>query len=184
MKTILAVLVASVVAAGLASAALAQSGSVGPDMTWEQLLEHISAPIASAASATAIAGIADATKVRFIDIAKLPGAPRGDAYAQQLQASIASSADRLAELHDEIARNSALTSKLMANGHVAEDVVAVTDDASGGFFFYLRVPEAAAPAFTYSGAASPLVAPRGTPIPESAPGTEPTSGLPPIGPDG
>ncbi|MHA6693000.1 hypothetical protein [Devosia sp. A449] len=79
--------------------------------------------------------VADEASITIILLSSLQG--NADTEAAALDAAVAANAEAVATLHSNIEANAAIKAKLEAEGHSAEDVVAVKSNADGSVIVYV-----------------------------------------------
>lgn len=144
MKNAAKITLASVLAATLSTAALAQeSGGVSADvgvtagtagsvsgaagaMNYGEVISSLRAGTEASAE---IAAVEDASKVQVVLLSELRGNAAGN--AQALDQALTAQSETVAEIRSEIEANETVNAKLEAEGYTAEDVVAVSSGADG-----------------------------------------------------
>jgi hypothetical protein len=179
MKKLTALLLASSLVAALPAAAFAQAApdpaapaapsveagaDAGAAFDWSKLLETLNTPPEGDPGAI-VASISEGSMVEIVNVFSLEGAPAQADGMSELQAAASTSGESLQDLREAINGNAHLMSLLTAQQHTADDVVAITSDASGGFIVYVQIEDAAG-----AGAAAPAPATAAPAPVEPAPG--------------
>ena len=89
----------------------------------------------TASEAVDLSAVTDEAKVSIVLVSTLSGDAATEGAA--LDAAVAAQADALVTLRADATANAAISAKLGADGHTAEDVVAIRTDASGNVLVYV-----------------------------------------------
>jgi len=82
-----------------------------------------------------LSGVTDDTKVHIVLVSTLEGDAATEGAA--LDAALAAQAGALATLRTDATANAAINAKVTAQGHAADDIVAIRTDASGNTLVYV-----------------------------------------------
>lgn len=120
-------------AAGAKAGVDAKAGGNASDMA-DQTYGSVVSSVAGSADVD-LSTVAEDANITIVLLSSLQGNAATEAAA--LDEALTANADAVTKLHSNIAANAAIKAKLEADGHTADDVVAVKSNADGSVIVYV-----------------------------------------------